>query len=83
MIDVKQAAQIAANYFSDLNPGKFQNLALEEIELTDDEENWLVTLGYNPPSTNIFVNGPVAREYKVIRIDAKDGKVVSMKIKKI
>ncbi len=83
MIDVKQAAQIALNYFSELNPGKLQNLALEEVELTDDEENWLVTLGYNLPTVNIFGNGSTEREYKVFRIDAKGGKVASMKIKKI
>ena len=46
-----------------------------EIELTSDEMYWLITLGH-PRS----LLGP-AQEYKVIKVDAKTGEVLSMKMR--
>ncbi len=83
MIDVKQATQIALKYFSELNPGMFERVALEEVEKSVDEKDWLVTLGYSLPSLLLLAGTPPQREYKEIRIDATNGNVVSMKIKKI
>ncbi len=84
MIDVKQATQVALKYFSELNPGMFERVALEEVEMAVDEKEWFVTLGYNLPSLLLLGNTqPPQREYKQLRIDATNGNVVSMKIKKI
>lgn len=44
-IDVKQAFQSAADYFSKLMT--VNNLRLEEVEISDDERFWYVTLSTN------------------------------------
>lgn len=83
MIDVKKAAQIAAEYFASLyDPDTFSNLLLEEVDMTQDERFWLITLGYSdrvPPSMVAFRDP--ARNYKTFMIDAETGAVKSMKIR--
>jgi hypothetical protein len=93
-ITLKAAAQIAADYFYQLYP-QFQrpaaNVMLEEVEEIDDGANWLITIGYDLErrgSTSLagalaFGQPPFSRQYKVIKIDAKTGRVVSMKIRSL
>lgn len=83
MIEVKQAAEAAFTYFSDLYKGGHYNLALEEVELSNDEKYWLITLGYNPPTTGFtqLTGAGIKREYKQFKIDSTTGEVVSMKIR--
>ena len=51
MIDVKQAAKAAAEYFVDLYADQqFSDILLEEVEY-DNGDNWLITIGYSPPLT--------------------------------
>jgi hypothetical protein len=89
MLDVKQAAQKASEYFNALYAEhSLSTVQLEEVELTEDGEYWLITLSY-PTSrdtasglTELFGRtGP--KEYKVFKIDAKTGEVKSMKIRKV
>ncbi len=48
MIDMKQAVQIALDFCHSLYaPEKLGDLLLEEVELSDDEKFWLVTIGFN------------------------------------
>jgi hypothetical protein len=85
MLDVKEAAQRASEYFASLFPQELVSKArLEEVELTEDGQYWLITLGYPTDEPGMFVFG-VAKpwEYKQFRIEAATGKVVSMKIRKV
>lgn len=83
MIEVKQAAEAAFAYFTELFKGGYYNLALEEVELSNDEKYWFITLGYNPPATGFtqITGAGIKREYKQFKIDAATGKVISMKIR--
>jgi hypothetical protein len=85
MLDVKEAAQRASEYFATLFPHDLASKArLEEVELTDDGQYWLITLGYPKEDTPGFFFGPATpREYKQFKIEAATGKVVSMKIRNV
>ena len=89
MLDVKQAAQTAATYFADLyaNQG-VTGVRLEEVELTEDGDFWLITLSFpdtDPPKDHSFAGmlGSTApkRLYKVFKVDATTGDIKSMKIR--
>ena len=92
MIDVKEAAKSAAEYFADLYPSDtYTDLQLEEVELTEDEKYWLITLSYKkteeprePTQFEKILNLPVSmgREYKHFKIAADNGKVYAMKRRK-
>lgn len=93
-LDAKQAAKLALKYFTDLFPdAKISDVALEEVEFSEDENYWLITLGYVPqtapaPQINkslVTLFGPPssARKYKVFKVDARNGKVISMRIRKL
>lgn len=85
LISVKQAAEAAYTYFNELYKGGHSNLALEEVELSADEKYWLITLGYNPPVSGFseLTGAGVKRQYKLLKIDAATGKVISMKIQNV
>jgi hypothetical protein len=84
MVDVKEAAQRASDYFADLYGEQgVLNVQLEEVELTDDGKFWLITLSYpGPREPGTFTVYP-KKKYKVFKIDAKTGDVKSMKIRKV
>ena len=46
MLDVKQAVQISADYLRDIEFSAPQELRVEEVELSDHDECWMITLGY-------------------------------------
>jgi hypothetical protein len=96
MNDVKTAVKIAFDYFARIYPEakqKFQDIRLEEVELSDDESTWLVTIGFSRPLPldSFLKNAPkfllgehqYQRDYKVFRIDAQSSKVRSMKIRAV
>lgn len=66
---------------------KCANVLLEEVELTEDEHEWLITLGFDTvvgmqPGT--ILNLPVSgRKYKQFHINAESGEVKSMKIREV
>ena len=79
MIDAKEAAKKATDYFNSLYEDKsFRGLRLEEVEQTEDGL-WLVTLRFDSPA----VGGLIDREYKLFTIKAESGEVLSMKVRKI
>ncbi len=84
MIDVKDAVKTAREYAEYLL-GEVPQLELEEVELTDDERYWRVTLGFDGGPANplqiTFGNAPRLRKYKVFEVKADDGTVRSMKIR--
>lgn len=89
MIDVKQAVKISHEYIKELYSGdEIRDLSLEEIEISEDNKFWLVTLAFtkqmmqhlNPMEA---MTGPkYARFYKEIKIDAETSQVRSMRNKK-
>ncbi len=94
MIDVKQAVSVAAAYFADLYADQsYSSVLLEEVEYNEDDNVWLITLGYSPSLTlldaveksltPLSALNPKERKYKIFRIDAKTGKVLSMKIRTV
>jgi hypothetical protein len=92
MLDVKEAAHRASEYFAGLyGDQSVSNVQLEEVELTDDGQYWLITLSYPlfPPrmalagNPELPINLALKRKYKVFKIDAKTGEVKSMKIRNV
>ena len=100
-IDARDAVKSATDYLDhikDLMGEKFNNLRLEELELSENRQLWVVTLGYDVPDATRTSSGfeslmtassrlPVIqshkREYKIFKVDALTGSVQSMKIRSI
>ncbi|HEY2892824.1 MAG TPA: hypothetical protein VGJ16_01380 [Pirellulales bacterium] len=86
-IGVKEAVQSATSAIKELlAPDSLSNLRLEEVEQTDDERYWLITLGFDDPTAVESLMGPLARatrKYKVFTVDAETGKVRAMKIRSV
>jgi hypothetical protein len=81
MLDVREAAQKASEYFAGLyQEQQPHNVQLEEVEMSEDGNYWLITLSY--PQTELDVLS-YKRKYKIFKIDAKTGEVRSMKIRKV
>jgi hypothetical protein len=87
MLDVKEAAQKASEYFAGLyqDQALTKNVQLEEVEQENHGKYWLITLSYPDPSEPELagVNLNFRRKYKVFKVDAKTGEVKSMKIRKV
>ncbi len=50
MLQVKEAVKVSLSTFADLFPSEaYQDLRLEEVLLSDDEESWKVTVSYRNP----------------------------------
>jgi len=83
-ITVKEAVASAMYHFHELFPMVGANVMLEEIEMSDDDKFWLVTLGYNSESVR---RGPLdfstPRAYKTFSIDSTSAKLKSVKIRSI
>lgn len=86
-VEARKAAELAFDYFDTLFSKKGRPVSdpsLEEIETTKDGRFWLVTLGFNAarpinPHLPEFLQVPV-RKLKVFKVDAANGRVLSMKI---
>lgn len=85
MLTVKEAATIAVEYFAHLFEGKdLGPVLLEEAEMTEDEQYWLITLSHDTPTRPIAsIVSPPPRSYKTFKIDASTEAVVSMKIRQL
>jgi hypothetical protein len=87
MITVKEAAQRAIEYVIDLLGDKnVGQPRIEEVDLTDDNEYWLVTVGFFPPLEMGRVSlGQFSskREYKQVKVTTADGAIKSMKIRTV
>ena len=73
MIDVKDATQNAFKYLRELH-GDIQGVLLEEVELTEDEKFWLITLSFPDPELiylEIFKTNP-KRKYKIFMISVRN-----------
>lgn len=80
-ITAKQASDKAMSHFWELYDEKIQ-LIVEETEMNEDGKYWLITISY--PEHDASVNLIFAKKlYKIFKINAVTGKVISMKIRKI
>lgn len=84
-MEAKEAINIAksevANLFAD---EQISNLGLEEIEFSDSDDAWNVTVGFSRPwhapgAAVADLLGPGRRDYKVVKISDKNRKVISVK----
>jgi hypothetical protein len=97
-LDAKLAAKLSLNYFNELFPNAAtSNVVLEEVEFLENENCWLITLGFDEPSpkknlSNVQINKSIAdlfgassptRKFKIFKVNAKTGKVLSMRIRKL
>jgi hypothetical protein len=92
MIDVKQAVSISTQYFLNLvGAESVSDVLLEEVEPSDDERFWYVTLSAALPAPKDGINAiaaalgnsPRRRVYKVFKVDAGTGTVRSMKMRTV
>jgi hypothetical protein len=77
-LTAKEAAEVGVKYLAELKNLAKYDISLEEIEVTDDKSCWLVTLGY-PRSGGLDTE----REFKIVKVDAQTGEVLSIKISSI
>jgi hypothetical protein len=92
-IDVKAAVTAANSYLQDMKDlmgVKLENLRLEEVELSEDEREWFITLGFETPVRpttlgNLTLGSSVLyqREYKLLKVNSETGEVKSMKIRSL
>ena len=91
MINVQEAVQLALKYCGQLF-GEVEGLRLEEVELSEDEKHWFITVGFNEPMPKAAPGtwaaaladlgpGTVGRQYKVVNLDAQTGKIRAVKIR--
>jgi hypothetical protein len=84
MIQVKEATEKAKEHLRAFFPEAGQ-IQLEEVELSADKVYWLVTLSYEGLSSSVASSMLVGKSllYKVFKLDAENGEVISMKIRDI
>ncbi len=78
MIGVKEAVKIASEFLSGIFE-EIYDLRLEEVELSDKEDFWYITLSFKLRTDPAALTG--ARQYKKVKINADTGQVQSVKIR--
>lgn len=87
MIAPQDAVKAAADYFAQVvAPINEQSaVAVEELEMSGDKKEWLVTLSHKDPLASPIYSlypGSDSRIMKVFRVEGETGQVISMKTKK-
>jgi hypothetical protein len=84
MINVKEATDKAREYLRSFFPDA-ERVQLEEVELTEDKAYWFITLSYEGTSSSVASSLLVGKSvrYKLFKLDAESGEVLSMKIRDI
>lgn len=92
MIDIKQAVQAADKFFKELyDKETLKNFLVEEVELSEDEKDWVVTVGFDFGEAHVsepaqFISKSstprAGRVYKAVRIDKETGETLSLRTKK-
>jgi hypothetical protein len=94
-INVVEAVTAANGYLQDVKDMmkiQFESLRLEEVELSEDQREWLITLGFDIPiksnsmnslTSMMGTNSVYQREYKLFKVDSETGEVKSMKIRSL
>ena len=89
LINVKNAVEAAISFAKYINEEEeLDALRVEEVELSDDGEVWLVKLGWNdpgllenkPPSAQLTnLTDQLPRIFKIFYVDAETGEINKMK----
>ncbi|MBD2311425.1 hypothetical protein H6G20_07105 [Desertifilum sp. FACHB-1129] len=85
--EVKQAVLAAETYLKSLQGilnNRIENLAIEEVEKSEDNQFWLITLSFerHPKSGSILPGiHEFEREYKLFKINSLTKEVESMKVR--
>lgn len=84
MIDIKEAADKAREHLTSFFP-EAEKVQLEEVELTEDKSHWLITISYEGISDSVASSMLVGKSvrYKIFKLEAKTGDIISMKIRDI
>jgi len=88
MLSVTDAVSTATSHLTKFFPSA-QKLRLEEVELTDDDQFWLITLSFVDPNQEPTVFQALSRIhgegrfYKVVKINKESGEVRSIKIREL
>jgi len=79
---VKEATDKAREHLVAFFPDA-EKVQLEEVELSVDKKSWLVTMSYEGAGHSVASSLLVGKSvfYKLFRIDAKSGEVLSMKVR--
>lgn len=96
MVDLRTAVSSAHDYLISIQDimGDLQDIRLEEVELSEDQKYWLITLGFDLPvntqnpfgiSSVITPRGEklLKREYKLFKVNSETNEVEAMKIRKL
>ncbi|MBA7548531.1 hypothetical protein ES705_40992 [subsurface metagenome] len=80
-MEVKKVIEKAVEYLKKFFPNA-ERVQLEEVELSDDDKFWNITLSYEDlePSPGYITFGK-KRFYKIFKIDTNNMEVRSMKIR--
>jgi hypothetical protein len=86
VIDIIEAVAAAKDFMERIGDEPLVNLRLEEIEHGEDEDVWLVTLGYDrvvqSPMRALGINATETRRvYKTIVVDDTRGVPLAMRIR--
>jgi hypothetical protein len=84
MIPVKEAVKRAMVFLAELqeaNPP--EDVTIEEVELSNDGLFWLITISFFPSGSSIaaLTGKKPFKQYKIFRVDAESGEVISMKMR--
>ena len=81
MIDAVDIVVIARENFDKMfTASSLREVLLEETELSDDERFWQVTFSFDwQPTSGTSSIGPGDRRYKVFKLDAENGRMISVK----
>jgi hypothetical protein len=80
MVGVKEAVENAKVFVQDVvGSNEIRRLTLEEVELSEDGKDWLVTLGLALDDPFDLLNpGKPEKSVKLFRVNASSGQVLSM-----
>lgn len=83
-VNIQSAVRASQNFLTNMRSsiGELLDVRLEEVELSEDESAWLITLGFIRPSSGILTEQP-KREYRRFEIDTLTGDLKSMKIRAV
>jgi len=83
MINIKEASEKAIEHINLLYPNRnIGDILLEEAELSEDGQFWIITVSFQRPGATGGVGESVFtgnRSYKVFKLLAENGEVRSMK----
>ena len=89
-MDVKDAVRKAKQHIQELfDEEGITHIGLEEVSFEEDENNWVVTIGfsrpwdYAPNALSLLSHREPTRSYKLVTIDDESGEVVSVKHRNI